>query len=209
MQPERKSPPSRSSTRIPPLPSTSHTSSCTGRHLQAKSDVELSDLQKEIETILGKGGFQIKYWERSDENGSSKYLGMTWDRLQDHYLLKFCLNLYKKSHGIPSRANLDSEFLQDHSTLITKKNILSVACQFYDPTGLAAPLPSCSLYVHFSVKSIRIIWIDSGLNIVKAGKDLINTKIKVILDLNIKFESIEFRVTLPKHHTGIGAVEES
>ena len=53
----------------------------------------------------------------------------------------------------------------------------------------------------------RIIWIDAGLNIIKAGKDLINTEMKVISDLNIKFESIEFRVTLPKHHAGVGAVE--
>ncbi len=38
-------------------------------------------------------------------------------------------------------------FLHDHSTPITKKNVLSVACQFYDPTGLAAPLM-------FSVRSM-------------------------------------------------------
>ena len=30
---------------------------------------------------------------------------------------------------------------------------------------------------------------------------------KVISNLNLKFTSIEFRVTLPKHHAGIGAVE--
>ena len=30
---------------------------------------------------------------------------------------------------------------------------------------------------------------------------------KVLSDLNLKFESIEFRVTLPKHHAGIAAVE--
>ena len=48
----------------------------------------------------------------------------------------------------------------------------------------------------------RIIWIDSGSN-----RDLINTEMKVISDLNIKFESIEFRVTLPNHHQGVAAVE--
>ena len=30
---------------------------------------------------------------------------------------------------------------------------------------------------------------------------------KVISSLNLKFTAIEFRVTLPKHHAGIGAVE--
>ena len=92
---------------------------------------ELSALQQEIEKILNKGGFLIKSWEKSGEDGVSKYLGMMWDRLRDLYSLKFCLNLHKKSCGIPPGMDLDSDFL---------KNILSIACQFYDPTGLAAPL---------------------------------------------------------------------
>ena len=53
----------------------------------------------------------------------------------------------------------------------------------------------------------RIIWIDARLNIVKACKDLIDTEMKVISGLNLKFETIEFRVTLPKHHQGIRDVE--
>ena len=65
---------------------------------------------------------------------------MTWDRFKDQFILKFRLNLHKKSLGIPSRENLDSEFLQDQCSLITKKNVLSVACHFYNPTGLAALL---------------------------------------------------------------------
>ena len=45
-------------------------------------------------------------------------------------------------------SDLDAEFLQDKSISITKRNVLSVACQFYDPTGLAAPLmfSVCSLF---------------------------------------------------------------
>ena len=41
------------------------------------SDIKL--LQGEIEKILSKGGFSIKSWECSGEDGRSKYLGMTWD----------------------------------------------------------------------------------------------------------------------------------
>ena len=72
---------------------------------------------------------------------------MTWDRKKDCYLLKFCLNLFKKFCGILSGADLDEEFLQDLSIPIVMRNVLSVACQFYDPTGLAAPLM-------FSVRSL-------------------------------------------------------
>ena len=73
---------------------------------------------------------------------------MTWDQKNDGYLLKFRLNLYKKFQGISSGADLDEEILQDCSIPFTKRNVLSVDCQFYDPTGLAAPLmfSVCSLF---------------------------------------------------------------
>ena len=67
---------------------------------------------------------------------------------------------------------------------------------------------TCGFRRSFALRGTpRIIWIDAGLNIVKAGKDLIDTEMKVISALNLKFSTIEFKVTLPKHHAGIGAVE--
>lgn len=68
--------------------------------------------------FLSKEEICIKSWECSGKDRGSKYLEMTWDCLNDHYLLKFRLNLHKKSHRIPSGADLDSEFLQDQSAPI-------------------------------------------------------------------------------------------
>ena len=65
---------------------------------------------------------------------------MTWNRFNDKYSLKFRLNLHKKFCGIPSGEDLDSAFLEDQDVPVTKKNILSVACKFYDPAGLASPI---------------------------------------------------------------------
>ena len=45
-----------------------------------------------------------------------------------------------------------------------------------------------------------IIWSDTRLNIIKAGKDFVNTEMKVISAFNVKFATIKYRVTLPKHH---------
>ena len=45
-----------------------------------------------------------------------------------------------------------------------------------------------------------MIWIDAGLNIVKSGKDLMQSEVKVVSKLNLKFSELEFRATLPKHH---------
>ena len=73
------------------------------------SDSEIKLIKCEIDKILSKGGFSIKSWECSGEDGSSKYLGMTWSRKDDRYLLKFHLNLYKKFRGIPSGADLDED----------------------------------------------------------------------------------------------------
>ena len=63
---------------------------------------------------------------------------MNWDRFSDRYSLKFRLNLHKKFHGIFSRKDLDSS--PDPDVPVTKKNLLSVACQFYDSAGLASPI---------------------------------------------------------------------
>ena len=106
----------------------------------ADSQEESLEIQTEISSILRKGGFFIKEWECSGEDGVSKYLGMTWDRFHDSYSLKFRLNLHKKFRGIPSGEDLDSAFLDDPEIPVTKKNVLSVACQFYDPAGLASPI---------------------------------------------------------------------
>ena len=106
----------------------------------ADSPELLSELQDKIKKILKKGDFHIKAWESSGEEECSKYLGMTWSRNDDRYLLKFRLHLLQKIQGIPLGEDLDPEFLLNKSLPITKKNILSVACKFYDTNGLAAPL---------------------------------------------------------------------
>ena len=100
----------------------------------------LSEILDKIGKIQKKGDFHIKAWESSGEEECSKYLGMTWSRKDNCYLLKFRLNLHQKICGIPLGEDLDSEFLLNKSLPITKKNLLSVACQFYDHNYLAAPL---------------------------------------------------------------------
>jgi len=97
---------------------------------RAKSIMELSETQQEIESILNKGGFQIKSWEHSGENGSSKYLGMTRDCHQNCYLLKFRLNLHKNSwntcRGRPQFQISPRPFCTYHQEKCP---------QFYDPTS--------------------------------------------------------------------------
>ena len=53
----------------------------------------------------------------------------------------------------------------------------------------------------------RTVWIDAGLNIVKAARDIQSQRTRLIPDLNMKFPETEFRAALPKHHESIGGVE--
>ena len=39
-----------------------------------------------------------------------------------------------------------------------------------------------------------------------SGKDLMQSELKVVSELNLKFSNIKFRATFPKHQEGIGAV---
>ena len=112
------------------------------------------------------------------------------------------------------QADIFGPILAHQGDLQLKRWVLMVLC-------LSSRAVHLEILHNYSAKSItrgfrrtfalrgtpRIIWIDSRLNIVKAGKDLIDTEMKVILSLNLKFSTIKFRVTLPKHHAGIGAVE--
>ena len=55
--------------------------------------------------------------------------------------------------------------------------------------------------------SPRIIWIDAGIYTTRYGKYIVQSELRVLSALVLKLSDIEFRVTLSKHHEGIGAVE--
>ena len=60
----------------------------------------------------------------------------------------------------------------------------------------------------FSTRSQpRVVWVDAGLNIIRAGKDVKESEEILIPNLHTKFAEVEFRTTLLKHHEAIGAVE--
>ena len=142
-----------------------------------------------------------------------------------------CLKLVKKSFiafkaDVPNflntvqprftyaQADIFGPVLAFHGDIQHKRCVLVVFC-----------LSSCAVHLKllrsYSAKSIsigfwrtfalrgapRIIWIDAGLNIIRSGNALVQEKMKVISALNLKFTAIKFKLTLPKHHAGIGAVE--
>ena len=87
------------------------------REMGASSEVLLPSLQDETGKILENRNFHIKSWEISGQDSYSKYLGMTWNQKDDHYLLKFKLNLFQRVCGIPSGEDLDAQFSEDKSAV--------------------------------------------------------------------------------------------
>ena len=107
------------------------------------------------------------------------------------------------------QANIFEPILAHQGGTQLKRWVLLILC-------LSSRAVHLEILHHYSPESItrgfqrrtpRIIWIDSRINIVRVGKDLIDTDMKVISSLNLKVTTIEFRVTLPKHHASIGAVQ--
>ena len=129
----------------------------------ANSKKELSLLETEITTLLKKGGFEIKGWERSGKPGISKYLGVTWNKQDDTYQLKFNLNLSKKFRGLPIEEDISLEKLSQPNITVTKRNVLSVCCQFFDPSGLGSPLVFAIRSLYSSLCINRSIKMESVL----------------------------------------------
>ena len=109
------------------------------------------------------------------------------------------------------QADLFSPIFAYNSSNPSKHWVLVVHCVSWHGVHLdsySAQSISRGFQRTFALQGIpRVIWIDAGLNKVKSGKDLMQSEVKVVSELNLKFSEIKFKVTLPKHHEGIGAVE--
>ena len=68
-----------------------------------------------------------------------KYLGVTWCKDDNTYKLKFRLNLGRVDRGERMDPDITEETLET-MTEISRRDLLGLTCQFYDPAGLGTPL---------------------------------------------------------------------
>ena len=110
-------------------------------------------ITREIDKLIGEGGFQVKEWIMSSTNGDSKdetftkgvgknpsVLGLT--SVQSEDVLKFVikLNFSPKKRGIRCEPDLIKENLPHQiPTFITKRLVLSQVNGIDDPLGLITP----------------------------------------------------------------------
>ena len=112
-------------------------------------------LTKDIENLVGRGGFKLKEWifshsAKLDETpvpnetnvSIEKVLGIMWDPVHDQLCFKAKLNLCPKRKKKKRSAQNATKEKEDQSVppqLLTKRMILSQINSMYDPLGLAGP----------------------------------------------------------------------
>ena len=120
--------------------------------LTSESSVENAfQLARDIDHVLGNGGFRIKHWIISGNhdktvNGikllntdTEKVLGLVWRPQEDIFTFKVLLNFTEKGKQMDSTANISSSNVADLSNmnmLLTKRMVLKQVAGVYDPLGM-------------------------------------------------------------------------
>ena len=115
----------------------------------------MQGFREEMEKAAAEGGFVLKEWFKSGDDATIKMLGYTWDCKND--LLFIQANIVKGAldRGQKVGETLTVENVQDAlSTSLTKRDLLSIIAQIYDPLGLCAPVTN-SLKVLFSQSTLK------------------------------------------------------
>ena len=123
--------------------------------LTSESSVENAfQLARDIDHVLGNGGFRIKHWIISGNhdktvNGikllntdTEKVLGLVWRPQEDIFTFKVLLNFTEKGKQMDSTANISSSNVADLSNmnmLLTKRMVLKQVAGVYDPLGMVVP----------------------------------------------------------------------
>ena len=97
------------------------------------------EYQEAVALVLQQGGFRIKGFESAKDGGEGKYLGLVWVKSEDCYKLKFRLNLGPVERGRRVEPDIDEESITYMETM-TRRDLLGLNCQYYDPAGLGVPL---------------------------------------------------------------------
>ena len=100
-------------------------------------DVEL--VKECIRKTLGLGGFEVKEYFSKQDGGSGKLLGLTWDRDDDTYRMRYRINLGTVKRGLRMEADITPEDI-NRLEAFTRRNLLSLTCTFVYCMGLGTPL---------------------------------------------------------------------
>ena len=101
----------------------------------------LEELKQELITAAARGGFQFKEWNKVGDEAVIKMLGYQWECKPDQLNLRAKLAVGGSNRGQTVGTELTKENVEDIlMRSLTKRDILSLVAQIYDPLGLWSPL---------------------------------------------------------------------
>jgi hypothetical protein len=120
------------------------------------SEEEANQITSQIDSILHKGGFQVKGWTTSSDNSktilqvcpnthqsddnTSKVLGVVWNSRSDTLEFVAKVNFSQRHRKVRTEPDLTMSDIPKRIPLIlTKRMVLSLVNGIYDPLGLSAP----------------------------------------------------------------------
>lgn len=103
-------------------------------------DEDIGEITKEVDELLEKGNMRMKKWIYMDEEEPQKYLGYNWTPKEDKMSLKNWFNIAKKKRGINENPDLNLDNIQELSKSFTRRSVLRIQGQFYDPLLILSPV---------------------------------------------------------------------
>ena len=95
---------------------------------------------KAVEKVISAGGFSFKGWTRQGDVTESKILGYNWDAKEDTLCMRLTFHLEPKKRGGRVGPALTSGNLEEQlSRPISRRQVIALAGQFYDPLNLLSP----------------------------------------------------------------------
>ncbi len=87
------------------------------------------------------GGLKFKNWTKLGDGNSTKYLGYTWNPKEDTLKPRLWFNIGKIERGMTIEEDLTQENIEERvMSSCTKRDILSVQGQFFDPLLILSPI---------------------------------------------------------------------
>lgn len=123
------------------------------------SKTELLQLQKGISKILHNGGFELRKWLTNDQCLQKQFL---INNNLEVSTLTIGENKTKKMLGVHWNANRDeilySMSIENNNKIVTKRVVLSMICQIYDPLGLLGPIIIVAKIIIQKLWQAKISW---------------------------------------------------
>ena len=104
-------------------------------------DQDMDAVISALETIAESGGLKFKNWTKLGDGTSTKYLGYTWNPKEDTLKPRLWFNIGKIERGMTTEEDLTQENIEERvMSSCTKRDILSVQGQFFDPLLILSPI---------------------------------------------------------------------